>query len=157
MGVDLASSEKQRADFTARATVAEDDRGEFWILSIYQDKRETGHAEFIRDGWQVYPNMDLVRVENQQFQSVLVQEVMEDYSYIPIEGIRSDVDKVTRARAVSAKYEAGKMHHHISLKGGDYEMQCLSFPKGHDDMIDSVGFAMDLGAGGGLVFASAPR
>jgi predicted phage terminase large subunit-like protein len=157
MGVDLASSEKQRADFTARGTVAEDEKGDFWILSVYQDKRESGHAEFIRDGWQVYPQMDLVRVENQQFQSTLVQEVMEDYPYIPIEGIRSDVDKVTRARAVAAKYEAGKMHHHISLKGGDYEMQCLSFPKGHDDMIDAVGFAMDLGAGGGLAFAAARR
>jgi predicted phage terminase large subunit-like protein len=157
MGVDLASSEKQRADFTARGTVAEDDRGDFWILSVYRDKREAGHAEFIYDGWLVYPNMDLVRVENQQFQSTLVQEVMEDYPYIPIEGIRSDVDKVTRARAVAAKYEAHKVHHHISLKGGDYEMELLGFPKGHDDQIDAIGFAMDLGGGGGLTFASARR
>lgn len=157
MGVDLASSEKQRADFTARATVAEDDRGEFWILSIYRDKRESGHAEFVRDGWEVYPNISLVIVENQQFQSVLIQEIMEDYPWIPVEGKRSDVDKVTRARAVAAKYEAGKMHHHISLKGGDYELEALSFPKDHDDMIDAVGFAMDLGGGGGLVFGAARR
>lgn len=157
MGVDLASSEKQRADFTARATVAEDSRGDYWILTTYRDKRESGHAEFIRDGWQVYPEMALVRVENQQFQSTLIQEVMEDYPYIPIEGIRSDVDKVTRARAVAAKYEAGKVHHHISLKGGDYEMEALSFPKGHDDQIDAVGFAMDLGGGSGLSYTSARR
>jgi predicted phage terminase large subunit-like protein len=157
MGVDLASSEKERADFTARATVAEDNHGDFWILSIYRDKRESGHAEFVRDGWSVYPDMSLVIIENQQFQSTLIQEIMEDYPYIPVEGKRSDVDKVTRARAVAAKYEAGKMHHHISLKGGDYEMEALSFPKDHDDMIDAVGFAMDLGGGGGLVYGAARR
>lgn len=157
MGVDLASSEKERADFTSRGIVAEDDRGDFWILSVYRDKRESGHAEFIRDGWEAYPKMALVRVENQQFQSTLIQEVMEDYPWIPIEGIRSDVDKVTRARAVAAKYEAHKVHHHRSLKGGDYETELLSFPKGHDDQIDSVGFAMDLGSGGSLFWGSARR
>ena len=157
MGVDLASSEKERADFTARATVAQDDRGEYWILSTYRDKRESGHAEFVRDGWEVYPGIELVIIENQQFQSTLIQEIMEDYPHIPVEGKRSDVDKVTRARAVAAKYEAGKMHHHISLKGSDYEMEALSFPKGHDDLIDCVGFAMDLGGGGGLIYGSARR
>lgn len=157
MGVDLASSEKERADFTARATVAEDDNGDFWILSIYRDKRESGHAEFVKDGWEVYPNIALVIVENQAFQSTLVVEVMEDYPWIPIEGRRSDVDKVTRARALAAKYEAGKMHHHSSLKGSDFELELLGFPKGHDDMIDAVGFACDLGGGGGLIFGSARR
>lgn len=157
MGVDLASSERERADFTARAVVSADQFGDYWIQSVYRDKRESGHAEFIRDGWEAYPRMGLVRVENQQFQSVLIQEVMEDYPWIPIEGIRSDVDKVTRARAVAAKYEAHKVHHHISLKGGDYEMELLGFPKGHDDQIDAVGFAMDLGGGGGLIFGSARR
>jgi len=82
---------------------------------------------------------------------------MEDYPYIPIEGLRSDVDKVTRARAVAAKYEAGKVHHHISLKGSDLELEELSFPKGHDDLIDAVGFAMNLGGGGGLIFGSVSR
>jgi len=157
MGVDLASSEKERADFTARATVAMDDGGDFWVLSVYRDKRESGHAEFIYDGWAAYQNLDLVLVENQQFQSTLIQEVMEDYPWIPVEGRRSDVDKVTRARAVAAKYEAHKMHHHVSLKGGAYEMELLGFPKGHDDQIDAVGFAMELGGGGGLQYAAVRR
>lgn len=157
MGVDLASSERERADFTARGTVAMDQDGDFWILSVYRDKRESGHAEFVYDGWAAYQNLDLVLVENQQFQSTLIQEVMEDYPWIPVQGLRSDVDKVTRARAVAAKYEAHKMHHHASLKGSDYEMELLGFPKGHDDMIDAVGFAMELGGGGGLQYAAVRR
>lgn len=153
MGVDLASSEKERADFTARATVAEDEDGNYYILSIYRDKRETHHAEFIYDGWMAYPNMALVIVESQQFQSTLIQEVMREYPRIPIEGKKSDVDKVTRARAVAAKYEAGKVFHRSSLKDSDFERELLGFPKGHDDMLDALGFAMDLG-GGGFFFGS---
>ena len=156
MGVDLASSEKERADFTARVTTAEDDEGNFYVLSVVRDKRETHHAEFVNDGYLAYPDMSLVICENQQFQSTLIQEVMRDYPRIPIEGKRSDVDKVTRARAVAPKYEAHKIWHRRSLKGGDFEKELLSFPKGHDDMVDALGFSMDLG-GGGFMFGSVRR
>ncbi len=156
MGVDLASSEKERADYTARVTVAEDDDGNFYVLSVARDKRETHHAEFIQDGWMAYPAMSLVICESQQFQSTLVQEVMRDYPRIPIEGKKSDVDKVTRARAVAAKYEAHKIFHRRTLRDGDFERELLSFPKGHDDMVDALGFSMDLG-GGGFFFGSMRR
>jgi predicted phage terminase large subunit-like protein len=156
MGVDLASSEKERADFTARVTVAEDDLGNFYVLSVARDKRETHHAEFIYDGWLANPQMALVICESQQFQSTLVQEVMRDYPRVPIEGKKSDVDKVTRARAVSAKYEAHRVFHRRSLKDSDFERELLSFPKGHDDMVDALGFSMDLG-GGGFFFGAIRR
>jgi predicted phage terminase large subunit-like protein len=156
MGVDLASSEKERADYTARVTVAEDDEGNFYVLSVYRDKRETHHAEFVLDGWLAYPNMDLVVIENQQFQSTLIQQIMADYPRIPVLGKKSDVDKVRRARAAASRYEAHKVFHHRSLRGSDFETELLSFPKGHDDMVDALGFAMDLG-GGGLVFGSVRR
>jgi len=145
MGVDLASSEKQTADFTARVTTAEDDRGNFYVISVYQDRRATGHASFINDGFMAHQNLALVICENNQFQSTLVREVMSDYPRIPIEGRKSDVDKVTRARAVAAKYEGKKVWHHRSLEGSEFETQLVTFPKGHDDMVDALGFSMDLG------------
>jgi predicted phage terminase large subunit-like protein len=152
MGVDLASSVRERADFTARTTTAEDvcqndcpQKGDFFVLSAYRDKRESHHAEFIHDGWLAFPNIGIVIVESQQFQSTLVQDVMETYPRIPIEGKKADVDKVTRARAVAAKYEAHKVHHHISLRGSAFEIELLSFPKGHDDFVDALGYSMDLG------------
>jgi len=165
MGVDLASSEKERADFTARVTTAEDicpvadacsRRGHFYILSAYRDKRETGHAEFVRDGWQAYPSISLVIVESQQFQSTLIQTVMNDYSYIPIEGRPADQDKTTRARAVAAKFEAHRVHIHVSLRGSGLETEMLGFPKGHDDLVDALGYSMDLG-GGVFAFAAVRR
>lgn len=165
MGIDLASSEHERADFTARVTTAEDicatetactKRGHFYVLSAYRDKRETAHAEFIHDGWQAYPNLDLVIVESQQFQSTLVQEVMEDYPFIPIEGRPADQDKTARARAVAAKFEAHRVHVQISLKGSGFETELLAFPKGHDDLVDALGYSLDMG-GVGFVFVAARR
>lgn len=157
MGIDLASSERERADYTSRTITAEDsENGDFYVLSVYRDRRETGHAEFINDGHMAYPAMGLVICENNQFQSTLIQEVLRDYPRIPIEGRKSDTDKVTRARAVAAKYEGHKVFHHSSLEDSDFERELLSFPKGHDDMIDSLGFSMDLG-GGGFFFGSLRR
>lgn len=162
MGVDLASSEKERADFTARVTTAEDicltcDRqGNFYVLSVARDKRETHHAEFIEDGWLAYPQMDLVICENQQFQSTLIQEVIRDFPRIPIEGKKADTDKTSRARAAAAKYEAGVVWHRADLQDSDFERELRAFPKGHDDMVDALGYSLDLG-GDTFVFGSVRR
>jgi predicted phage terminase large subunit-like protein len=151
MGVDLASSEKERADYTARVTTAEDvctdctHKGNFYVMSASRDKRETHHAEFIHEGWLAFPEIGLVICESQQFQSTLIQEVMADYPRIPIEGRRADTDKTTRARAAAAKYEAGKVFHRSTLEGSDFEQELRAFPKGHDDQVDALGYSMDLG------------
>jgi predicted phage terminase large subunit-like protein len=156
MGVDLASSEKERADFTARVITAQDELGNYYVLAAYRDKRETGHAAFVADGFTAFPETALVIVESQQFQSTLIQEVMRDYPHIPIEGKKADSDKVTRARAVAAKYEGNRVWHHQNLADSDFEHELRGFPKGHDDFVDALGYSMDLG-GGGLVFASVRR
>ena len=154
MGIDLASSEKERADYTARVVTAIDqENGDYYVLSAYRDRRESGHAEFILDGYTAYPATGLVIVESQQFQSTLIQEVMEDYPFIPIQGKKADTDKVTRARAVAAKTEAHKVWFHESLYDGPFMPELLSFPTGHDDLIDALGYSMDLG-GDGFVFGS---
>jgi len=155
MGVDLASSERESADFTARVVIAEDEEHNHYVLSVYRDKRETGHRQFVIDGWQAYPSMSRIVIENNQFQSTLVRDLV-DTTTLPVVGKKADVDKVTRARAVAARYESHKMFHHRSLAGGAFETELLQFPKGHDDMIDALGNAMDLGRGG-LVFGSLRR
>jgi predicted phage terminase large subunit-like protein len=147
MGVDLASSEKERADFTARVVVAENDVHDVFVFSVVRDKIETGHRGFIGDGYAAYPNVSKIVVENNMFQSALVKDLIDTTPW-PIVGKRAEVDKVTRARAVAARYEAGKVYHHKSLLGSDFEIELLQFPKGHDDMIDALGYAMETGSGG---------
>jgi hypothetical protein len=72
---------------------------------------------------------------------------------LPVVGKKTDTDKRTRARAVAARYESHRVHHHRSLKGGELEAEMLGFPKGHDDLIDAVGLAMDLGGVTGSIAA----
>jgi predicted phage terminase large subunit-like protein len=147
MGVDLATSERQEADYTARVTIAEDEELNVYVLSVVREKRATGHRQFVVDGANVYPAIERILVENNQFQSALVQELL-NTTRLPVVGKRADVDKVTRARAVAARYESGKVHHHHSLEGSDFEIELLQFPKGHDDMIDALGLAMETGSTG---------
>jgi predicted phage terminase large subunit-like protein len=163
MGVDLASSEKERADFTARAVIAEDNLHEHWILGIYQTKTDSGHREFVKDGYNAFPGISKIIIETNQHQSTLVQDLLRETN-MPVVGKRTDTDKRTRARAVAARYESHRVHHHVSLRGSDYERQLTNFPKGHDDMIDAVGLAMDLGgltgsvaAVGNPLFSTAPQ
>lgn len=145
MGVDLASSDKERADYTARVVIAEDDEGNTYVQTVHREKIETGHRGFVIEGANAYPLISKIVVENNQFQSSLVKDLINSTS-LPVVGKKAEVDKVTRARAVSARYESGKVFHHKSLEGTDFEVELLQFPKGHDDMVDSLGHAMQTGA-----------
>jgi predicted phage terminase large subunit-like protein len=155
MGVDLASSEKERADFTARAVIAEDGDGNTYVLSVVRAKIESGHRQFVIDGANAFPKIDRIVVENNQFQSAFVQELLRTTG-LPVVPKRSDVDKTTRARAVSARYESGKVFHLRHLEGSPFEIELLSFPKGHDDQVDALGHAMETGASS-LIFGSFAR
>lgn len=155
MGVDLASSERERADYTSRAVIAEDGEGNTYVLSVVRAKIETGHRQFVIDGYNAYPRIERIIVESNQFQSAFVQELLRTTG-LPVVAKRADVDKTTRARAVAARYESGKVYHHKSLEGGVFETELLQFPKGHDDQVDALGHAMETGVGG-LIFGAFRR
>jgi len=156
MGVDLASSERQRADWTARVVVARDDNGNSYVFNVNRAKIETGHREFVMDGAMANPLISKIIVENNQFQGAFVKDMINSTS-LPIVGKKAEVDKVTRARSVAARYESGKVFHHSSMKGSDFEIELLQFPKGHDDMIDALGYAMETGVGGAYFGSFARR
>lgn len=158
MGVDLASSTRERADWTARATTAESwGDGEFYVMQVHRDKIPDGHAAFIDVGYRQIPGIGLVVCENNQFQSTVIQEVATSYPHIPIVGRRADVDKRTRAQAVAEKFRLGKVWLHKSLEGGEFVREMLAFDgiRGHDDMVDALGYSMELG--GGTFFFGAVR
>jgi phage terminase large subunit-like protein len=153
MGVDLASSEKERADYTARATVAQDDRGEHWVMAAKRIKTESGHREFVEEGYAAFPQISKVLIETNQHQAVFVQDLLRQ-TKIPAVGRREDVDKRVRHRSAAARYEAHMIHHHRSLKGGPLEDELLAPPgKGHDDLYDALCLAMDIQTTGGAIAA----
>ena len=156
MGVDLASSERERADYTARVIVAEDENHEVWVLGTYRVKTESGHRQFVKDGAAAFPGISKIIIETNQHQSTLVQDLLKETT-LPVVGRQTDTDKRTRARAVAARYESHRVHHHRSLKGAELEAEMLGFPKGHDDLIDALGLAMDMrGVSGSFAAVTGP-
>jgi len=162
IGIDLASSVRERADWTAGVLVAKDDRNEHWVLHHQRTKTEGGHREFVRGMYDWahahgFPVSKII-IENNQAQSILIQDLLRETS-MPIVGRRADVDKRVRARAAAARYESHRVHHHRDLIDRELEREMVNFDKGHDDLIDALGLAMDLATGSGAMAAvtMAPR
>lgn len=161
MGTDLATSTKQRADYTACVVTAEDSEGNFFVLDFDRTKISAGHDRWIiakwRDAIKNWGHVGAVMIEDVQHQYALIAGMLNDYPEVPVVRQKADHDKGTRAAAVSTKYEAGKIWHLSHLKESDFEIELLSFDRGHDDLVDSLGYSMQLTDRNTLVYGSLPR
>lgn len=186
LGVDLASSASQRSDYTAAVEIVVDDQHNIYIIGSWKSRLQEGHRAWLTgiDGqgnldydsgpralWPqrlvglkgLDPELDdarffeSVNIEAVQHQSTFVREILSTTT-LPARPIRPDRDKVTRSRALAARYEAGKVFHVNNAPGiDDLEMQLLAFPNGsHDDVVDALVYAADLG-GDGFYFTAAKR
>lgn len=88
-----------------------------------------------------------VNIEATVFQSTFAREVI-NKTRLPAVAVWPDKDKVTRARTLAARYEAGKVFHLRSATGlEDYEHELVAFPNGeHDDFVDAAVYGADLNA-----------
>lgn len=160
MGVDLASSTKERADYTAYVITAVDGLGNFYVVQAGRAKIAGGHAKWISKTVEQFPHpIGIINIEANQFQSTLVTEMRESHPHLPVKRHDTDTDKGTRAEAVAAKYEDGKVFHLRTLPV-EFEDELITFDpqgkKGHDDWVDSLGFSLGLG-NTSFSFASARR
>lgn len=111
-----------------------------------------------RDVWGEEPRrLTEVNVEVVQYQSTFVRELINE-TRLPARGVRPERDKVFRSRSLAARYEAGKVFH---LKGGpgirQLESEMMAFPNSeHDDLVDSLVYAADVG-NSGFYFTAAKR
>jgi phage terminase large subunit-like protein len=85
-------------------------------------------------------------IESVMFQSTFVRELL-NRTNLPAVPVVPDRDKVTRARPLAARYEAGKVYHLRSAPGlADFEDELIAFPNGaHDDQVDAAAYGADLG------------
>jgi hypothetical protein len=85
-------------------------------------------------------------IESVMFQSTFIRELLRDTN-LPAVPVHPDRDKVTRARPLAARYEAGKVYHLRSAPGlADFEDELVAFPNGsHDDQVDAAVYGADLG------------
>jgi hypothetical protein len=88
-----------------------------------------------------------LNIEASMYQSTFVRELLRR-THLPAHAVHPDRDKVTRARALAARYEARMVFHLRSAPGlADYEDELVTFPNAqHDDLVDAAVYGADLGA-----------
>lgn len=140
LGVDLAISEKETADYTAGAVLGRDPAGNLHVLDVQRIRGSfSQQIEFIKQlaaKWKPA----IVAVEDVQYQKVLIQQLAAQTS-LNVRGIKPISDKVSRFAPLEARYELGQVYHVRGLPQ-EFEAELLSFPIGaHDDMVDSLAYA----------------
>jgi hypothetical protein len=172
VGVDLASSASERSDYTSCVEVVEDADHNLYVVGAWRARLAEGHKKWLtgidKDGslcedggprlmWpeHMLPSgdksnpglryLESVNIEAVQHQSTFVREILGS-TPLPARAVRPDKDKVTRARALAARYEAGKVFHVKGAPGiAQLESELASFPNGeHDDLVDALVYAADL-------------
>ena len=140
MGVDLAISTRETADFTACVVVGTSSEGRRYVLDAVRTRAGFHEVlQFIQAVAQRW-NPSAVFVEQVQYQAAVVSELLRKTS-LPVRGIRPDRDKVTRFQPVAARYEQGLVIHTSGLPL-DFERELLEFPYGrHDDFCDAQSLA----------------
>ncbi len=94
----------------------------------------------------VHRSVAVVNIEAVAHQSTFVREVLAR-TRLPALAAYPDRDKVTRARALAARAEAGKVCYLRNAPGVDaFVREAVAFPNGeHDDLVDAAVYGADLG------------
>ena len=145
MGVDLAISQKETADFSSIVIVGyHKESGRRYVLDVWRGR--VGFHDVV-DMVKHYAGKwkpSRINIEAVQYQVAVVQELLRKTS-LPVRAIKPDRDKVSRFHGILARYEQLLITH---VRGIDpaFENELLSFPTSdHDDMVDALVYA-DLAA-----------
>jgi predicted phage terminase large subunit-like protein len=150
IGVDMAISQKDTADYTAIAVLGLNKIDKrIYILEIYRDRitfNETINKIIqIANKWiELTKNENIpIGLETVGYQKSILQEMIRTTS-LNIKGITPTKDKVTRFQILQSRYENGLVYHDMKLSP-EFERELLSFPfSRHDDQIDSITHAYHL-------------
>jgi predicted phage terminase large subunit-like protein len=137
---DPAATEKEQSDYFVLSTWAVTPEKDLLLLDIFREKAETTKHEFIMKSQFELWHPTFQGVENKTFGLNIIQGFKK---FLPIKAIKSDVDKVSRARTIQARYELGTVYHRLNAPWlTAFEDELLEFPNGaHDDQVDTASFA----------------
>lgn len=139
LGVDLAISEKQGADFTAIAALSRDPAtGLVYVREVERHRcafnEVLNRIKAAAARW----SPALIAVEQVQYQAAVVQELTRT-TRLPVVGMRPDKDKLTRFMPLLTRFEQGHVRldpAHVPAWGRE---ELLAFPEGaHDDLCDAL-------------------
>lgn len=148
LGVDLASRVKRSADFFVIAVVAVDDKANFYLLEVYQDKLEmTDQINKIEEFY--YPfRANKVGIEDVAYQHVL-PATLKANTAIPVVGVpRGKATKEGRAEKLQPFFKNGKVWFRRSMRETLRQVvvdEFLNFPDHpNDDIFDAFETAVSL-------------
>jgi len=141
LGVDLAISERQGADWTAIVALSVDPSdGRVYVRSA-ERHRENFHNVLckIKEA-AAHWKPSLIAIEQTQYQAAVVQELARTTT-LPVRGIRPDKDKLTRFTPLLTRYEQRMVRHSAGLPPW-FREELLAFPQGaHDDAVDALSYS----------------
>lgn len=137
LGVDLAISQREGADYTAIVAYGETGDGIGYVLDALRGRwtfKET-MEQIVRMAGLHRP--EVVAIEKVAYQEALIQELRR-VTNLPVKAVPVNKDKATRALPLIGRYEHGYIYHLSDLPGW-FEQELLSFPVGeHDDAVDAL-------------------
>ena len=140
LGVDLALSTKETADYTAIVALSRDNEGRVYVVGA--DRFRAPFFQVLQEIQRAAAkwNPRAILIEDVQYQAAVVQELLRT-TRLPVRGVRPDRDKLTRFAPLQARYEQGQIFHAPGLPSV-FEEELLSFPIGaHDDLVDAMSYA----------------
>jgi predicted phage terminase large subunit-like protein len=109
MGVDLAISEKEKADKFAMAVIGVDKADNIYVLDYYEDHLR--FADQTKAILRFYRQHDPIRcaIETNQYQEAQYQTLKDEDKRLRLKSVKTIKDKVTRAWKLSAHFEDKRM------------------------------------------------
>ncbi|MGB0935032.1 MAG: phage terminase large subunit [Alphaproteobacteria bacterium] len=139
VGVDLAISLKQDADYTAMVAMAKDANGHTWVIDAFRGRMTFQEILNKIERFSVKNQAQVVTIENVQFQATVAQELLRTTD-LNIRTYTPRSDKFIEAQPLLLRYENGMVYHANDLPGY-FEEEWLSFPPQskteHDDLVDA--------------------
>jgi predicted phage terminase large subunit-like protein len=141
MGVDLAISTKEGADYTAIAVVGKVEN-RYYIVDVMRRQMGFNDTKTAIKKMAAKWSPTFVNIEAVQYQAAIVEDLKMEMREYYVNAIHPDRDKRSRFLPTLGKYEHGLVYHSPSLPP-EFEGELLQFPEGdHEDMVDAMVYAM---------------
>lgn len=143
IGVDLAISTKDTADYTAIVVMARSTDGIIYVVDAQRMRGEFNQVLNFIQRMDAKWKSSIIKIEDTQYQAAVIQELARTTSLPVNRANPKSKDKVTRFRPLQVRYEQNLVRHAPSIvDSGVFEAEMLSFDNGkNDDFVDAAVYA----------------